>query len=261
MNTKTSPKRVLNIAARPDNESNGYIPVHWRLDGTDWQAIIHVRVPDTFNDRRVIAELCALNHLMNCGKPLFGVSRAPASSLTTVTAGAIRKAHRAETEKGEIIPFARFLFSSFCEGSLEVEKDIAWTSSLLLREEMRIDAATAKLEQAPLAALKSNVGLTRHAVARYQERVGASSVAKSISSMRRLMAHKDTVVLDVSEFKRNTGLTKYGKEAKFFIHRPTTTIFVVLPEQNGFVLATVYYEAPARKEAVYVCGRVEIRNR
>jgi hypothetical protein len=261
MSTKPYNKRTLNVAACLENEVDWYIPVHWRLDGADRQAVIYVNVPGSFNDRRVIAELCALNHLMNCGRPILGSSRAPASSLTTVTAGAIRKAHRAETEKGEIIPFARFLFSSFCEGALEVEKDIDWTSSLPVVEEMRIDAKPAKLEKLPLAALCDNVGITRHAVERYQERVGTVSVSNSISSLRRLMADLHTVAMPVSEYKRITGLGKYGKAAKFFIHRQSKTIFVVLPEWDGWVLATVYYEAPARKEAVYVGGRIEMRNR
>jgi len=261
MTTKTPQKRTLNIAALPGNDVDDYIPVHWRLDDADRQAIMYVSVPRSFNDRGVIAELCSLNHLMSGSRPIFGASRAPASSTTSVTSGAIRKAMRKETEKGEIVPFARFLFTAFCEGALEIDKDTSWASSLPVIAMLRIDARPAPLENLPMPALADNVGVTRHAIERYQERVGTGSVAKTLTSLRRLLADEQTVTLDVSDRKRFSSLVKYGKATKFFIHRPSKTIFVVVPEEGGWVLATVYYEEPARQEAVYVCGRVEMRNR
>ena len=103
------PKRCLHVAAC-EQTPDGYIPVHWRLDGRDRQGVIEVWVSSHYLERRAIAELCALNHLMNGPRPIYGNSRAPASSMTKVTTGCIRKLLRGKSDKGEIVPFARFLF-------------------------------------------------------------------------------------------------------------------------------------------------------
>jgi hypothetical protein len=245
----TPHQRILNVAALPEQTTDGYIPVHWRIDGAARQGIIHVRVPDRFDDRKVIAELCALNHLMTGARPIYGSSRAPASSLTTVTAGAIRKAHRKQTEKTEIIPFARFLFSSFCEGELKVDKNIAWATLLPISGEWRIEARPTTLEDFPLTAFNAVVSLTRHAVVRYQERSGARSVAHSISALRRLLADQQTIPMARAEYQRCAGLKKYGKAARCFIHSPSKMIFVVLREAEKWILATVYYLSYAKPQS------------
>lgn len=259
MTATTTHQRLLNIAGFLENTTDGYIPVHWRIDGAARQGIIHVRVPGRFDDRKVIAELCALNHLMTGPRPIFGSARAPASSLTTVTAGAIRKAHRKQTEKTEIIPFARFLFSAFCEGMLQVDKNVAWATVLPISGEWRIEAQPTTLEDFPLPAFNAVVSLTRHAVVRYQERSGARSVAHSISALRRLLADQQTIPLTRAEYQSCADLKKHGKTARCFIHPPSKMIFVVLSEAEKWVLATVYYRAPTRREAVYVGGRIEQR--
>lgn len=261
MDNTNSIRRTLHVAAVLDNSSNNYVPVHWRLDDGDRQGVIHVNMPEMIIERRVVAELCALNYLMTGTRPIFGNARAPATSITKVTAGAIRKLFRGETEKGEIVPFGRFLFFAFCEAALETDKNIEWTTKLPIVQEMRIEATPTRYEAVPLTAMKADVGITRHAVERYQERVGTTTVVNSIKSLRRLMADKKTVPAKISDFKRDSGLQKYGKLARFFVHGPSKTTLVVLPEEDGWVLVTVYYEPLPRKEAVYVNGRVEMRNR
>lgn len=261
MTAKTSNGRVLNVAGVLEGAVDNWIPVHWRLDQADRQGLIHVHVPREYNDRKVIAELCALRHLMSAGRPVFGASRAPSSALTTVTSGAIRKALRQGTDKGEIIPFARFLFFCFAESALEVEKDVAWTKELPVHEEYRLMASHSPWEMAPLTAANGFVAITRHAVERYQERVGTKSLAATLNGLKRALLDVKTEPLAVSEAKRINGLAKYGKEAKFFMNRNTKLIFVVLKEDGLLKLSTVYHEPAPLKEAVYAGGRVEYRYR
>lgn len=261
MTLKTTNGRVLNVAGLLDDAVDGWVPVHWRLDKADRQGLIHVFVPAQYSDRKVIAELCALRHLMSAGRPVYGASRAPSSALTTVTSGAIRKAFRQETEKGEIIPFARFLFFSFSESSLEVDKDISWAKELPVVEEFRLEASHSPWEMAPLTAANGFVAITRHAVERYQERVGTKTLANTLNGLKKALLDVRTEPLAVSEAKRISGLAKYGKEARFFMHRLTKLIFVVLQEDGMLKLSTVYHEPAPLKEAVYAGGRVEYRNR
>ena len=262
MKTKTnSTPRSLKLAVRPDKEQAQYIPVHWCVDEQSWQGIIYVSVPMSYGeDRPIIAEICAANHLMDPARPIFGNSRAPASAKVTMTCGAIKKLFRQETQRTTLIPFGRSLIFAFAESGIHIAKDSQWTETLPVNVEFRIEAKHTQWEQAFAECLQQNVGISVHAVERYEERLGAKSFYRAATSIQRLLASGETKPFSVSERKRQAALEKHGKEAILLKHNPTKTVFVITREEdNALSLVSVYCDDALRKEPVMVYGRIEMR--
>ena len=262
MKAKTNPiPRSLKLAVRPDKAQAQYIPVHWCVDEQSWQGIIYVSVPISYgDDRPIIAEICAANHLMDATRPIFGNTRAPASAKVTMTCGAIKKLFRQETQKTTLIPFGRALIFSFAESGIHITKDIQWTETLPVNVEFRIEARHTDWEQAFAECLKQKVGISRHAVERFQERIGAKSFYKAVTSIQRMLASGETSPIRVSERKRQAAMEKHGKEAILLKHHATKTVFVITrEEENALSLVSVYCDDVLKKEPVMVYGRIEMR--
>lgn len=253
--------RSLNVVVRQDLAHDDCIPVHWRLDQADRQGVVRVMVPDAFGvDRPVIAELCALNFLMSPPRPVFGGPRAPASATVSVSSGAIRKLMRKESCREALVPFGRFLFVAFSECDLKVDQAKSWTDTLPVSQEYRIEAAATNWERCDVQALKTVVGVSRHAIERYIERVGAKNVSSALSSIKRLLASSDTTLLPVGDRRKQKRLAVHGKSATTLMHGPSKTVFVLVPDGDDMVLASVYRDEVIReKQPVMVGGRIEYR--
>lgn len=253
--------RQLQIASMPAQEAKDYIPVHWRLDKTARQGIVNVRVDPALSDRHIIAELCALRYLI-VDRERFGSNSAPKGSVVTVTSGAIKKLRNKDSEKGGLVPYGRFLYLALDGAELTVDKVASWGATLPVHEIHWIDASFSFLEIAHAHALNCEISVSRHAIERYQERNGTASARKALHGIRRLLSNETTRRMSVSEAKRFKALLRHWKDAELLLHADSDTVFVIVPEGQGSVLATVIKDDSARRtEQVQVGGRIETRYR
>lgn len=249
---------------------NGVVDVEWRLDDSATKGIVRVTGITELADAHVIAELCALRYLV-CERTIFGNSIAPRGSRIEVSAGAIKKLWRMDTAKDHIVPYGRFLYPTFEDCSFEVKKN-ALLQSLPLREIPAsakgiqpietIEATYSNWIEVPCAALGNEpVGITRHALERYQERFNVKFVKTAIQSIKRLLASPTVCEISKGDLAQASSQIKSRKNGRYFLNTSAKILFVCVPEGSKWVIATAYGEPQYNnlKQAVYVGGRVEMR--
>lgn len=252
---------------------DGSVRVEFRQGDLPWKGVVNVIVPEGAEDTNAIAELCALRHLMQ-DRMMFGCTFAPRGTRICVTAGVIRKLLRMDSQKGHLVRYARFLFYTFdgCEMEVVKSSDLADLLPRMLpvdnsetefypAPEITITAEASQLTAAPFAVLGEQVGITRHAIERYQERYGTPYVRNAIARITKILASNEVREMTVSERSKFRAMQKHGTEGRAYLYPPSQTVFVVVPEEDMPVIATIYKLEPEAKQAVYVGGRIEMRRR
>lgn len=272
MNDAPAKKNSRRLRLQAGEIVEGVVPVEWRIDESLWKGVINVKVPSAAEDPQVIAELCALRHLVVV-RTIFGNPVAPAGAEIVISSGAIKKLWRQDTAKEHIVQYGRFLYATFEGCEMEVKKDRA-LSGLPVREiitegeEPRLDVDAIVAAPSPFPELKfralgdAKVGISRHALERYQERFDTKQVKSSMAGIRRMADSEQMIEIDKGERSRLKALIRHQTNARLFRYQPSKTILVLVPEATGWVLATVYREDESlTKQAVYAGGRIEFRNR
>jgi len=153
----------------------GQFNIYWR-NGHQVAGLITVSVHHSLADPDVIAELSALQWLL-CQRSVFGTTQNGKGLHLKVSAGAIRKAVRAESAgeggqfgKPHLKPYAQFLTSRFAGAILEVSKEPSWIPEGLPAGHARLSI------RKPLPNLVDIPGLgwvvvSKHAFDRFTERL------------------------------------------------------------------------------------------
>ena len=259
------------LAVRAGVKQDSMVRVEWRLDAGSWKGVINVQLTPGTEDGPAIAELCALRYLI-VERTIFGSDIAPRGTNIFVSAGAIRKLLRQETQKGHLVPYGRFMFASLEGCDIAVVKDDDFKD--LAYRVIDVDGTSTQAPEVSLSAVPSpwptlefkllnlGVGVTRHALERYQERFSTPYVRTAMNGLRKMLASDRIRELDKSETASIKARIKHHKAGRLFFYEPSQTTLVMVEEEGALVIATVYREEfDHLKEAVYVCGRVEIRNK
>ena len=272
MNGEQVKKTSRKLRVQAGEFIGGIIRVEWRIDDAHWKGVINVQMPDGMEDAQAIAELCALRHLV-VGRRVFGSDTASPGATIIVSAGAVKKLWRQDTAKGHIVPYGRFLYATFDGCEMDVKKDRA-LAALPVREfdleaqEPRADidnvvAAPSPFPEITFRALGGiPVGISRHALERYQERFSTRHVKTSMAGIRKIADSEQLTEIVKGERARIMAEIRHQTSAKLYMYQPSRTILVIVPEGPNWVLATVYREDETQsKQAVYAGGRIEFRNR
>lgn len=175
---KASARPIITVIARP-GVSPGCVAVRWRVgarlaDGriqAGKQGVVNVDLKLDVDDKPIIAELCALHHLL-VEREILGEGRAGNGLIIIVSAGAIKKLKQEKTAKKHLVPFGRFLMTRFREADLLVSPDASWI------EPVANPARTFEMEvtEPPMEVVSFHgigpVYVTQHVIKRFAQRHG-----------------------------------------------------------------------------------------
>jgi len=200
-------------------------------------------VQQNMQDAKIIAELYALQYLLEVKEVVGNNSAGHENTKLVVSLGAIRKLSRKDSDKENIAPYAKFLTTRFKGCPIEVGKDEKWLSS----EYVPLDEldASKPIDEKIIVNGVGEVLLTSHVVERYAER---NSIVKLGDAWRKLT--KIAASDKVREIEKNNPDTKLKyaikgrEEGRYFLHPIRDVVFVVAKNNNGeLALVTVYSSA------------------
>ncbi len=263
--------RKIRVQAGVVSEDNR-CTVEWRLDEVPWKGVLHVVLPDSVEDGPMIAELCALRHLV-VERTVFGAAIAPKNAMVIVSHGAIKKLMRQDSDKMHIIPYGRFLYAALDQCDIDVKKDRALTNlprKPILEGEVVVGEtpdAEIMAVPAPWPSLKFKlladevIGISRHAIERYKERFDTPYVNSALAGLKKILGSDAVRELEKSEAAEARAFLKHKVKGRIFYYSPSKTYFVLVQEAAGWVMATLYRDLEHTKirESVYANGRVELR--
>jgi hypothetical protein len=226
--------------------------IFWR-NGVQKQGQIQVTVTTAVDDREIIAELSAIQWLLE-HRSIFGVSQAGKGVCLTVSAGAIKKLARAAAKssdlresdltKQHLFPYARYLGTRFVGMQVVVSKEDDWIKP---RSESDVSELTV---DAPLPEILDIRGiglveLTAHALQQFAKRQGASDREEAWRLLRRVaesglerVDHGDASRKDDAERNRDAGEVWVNKETKW--------AFVIVRTGSRIAAVTAYATKQSR---------------
>ena len=265
--------RKIRVQAGVVTEDNR-CSVEWRVDEAQWKGVINVVLPKGVEDGPMIAELCALRHLV-VDRIVFGSPSVPKTAMVIVSHGAIKKLMRQDSAKTHIIPYGRFLYAAMDQCAFDVKKDRALADlprkPIFEGEELIGVTPDEEIQafEAPWPTLKfklladEEVGISRHAIERYKERFETPYVASALTGLRKILSSDSVRELDKSEEAKARALMKHKVKGRIFCYPLSETYFVLVKESGVWVMATIYRDEEHKrlKETVYANGRIEVRRK
>ncbi len=225
-------------------EGNGWV-VNWR-QGVQIQGIINVTIKSGVDDPEIVAELYALQWLLE-HRSLFGVSQAGKGLALTVSSGAIKKLAKAaekttdlrESQLGKphLFPFAKFLGVRFYGTQITVEKRCDWILP-------RADNDVVDLEvDGPLPSVIEVKGvgpaaLTSHAYDQFASRNATLNREEAWRMLRRLLGSLRPARF--SDERAESYRKKYGEKSCVMVHDETKWAFVIMDESPLPRIVTAY---------------------
>lgn len=222
-------------------ESPEHFIVHWTNNPTSPRAPLRVFVPTDREDRAIIAELYALQYLLEV-KEVLGNDQAGNKYIKLIVSfGAIRKLYKKESAKCALTGYAKFLTTRFKGCEIEVDKDERSFGSE--DPSQTLDASIPMPEQIRVYGL-GDVAVSSHVVERYAERmeVDPERLGQAWRALRKIASDGR-----VREIRKNRPAThaKYSKlgreEGRYFYH-PSRELMMVVANNMGRKpeLVTVY---------------------
>lgn len=220
--------------------------VYWR-NGVQNQGVVHVAVAAIVDDPEIVAELSALQWILE-HRSVFGVSQAGKGLCLTVSAGAIKKLAKAAEKRGglkdsllgkpHLFPYAKFLGTRFFGAEIQVAKDDSWLrpraqnniDELIIREPLpeTLDVKGVGLVELSGHALEQFVrrqaGVEREDMWRFLRRIASSGLRRANLDRERVFAQTE----------------RYGQAGQVWVHDETKWAFVIVPGETLPVIVTAY---------------------
>lgn len=214
----------------------------------------HIKVPLALLP--AIAELTAIKFLVD--------TRQLGTSIRAhdvyVTQESIKALMEKQAEESPLIPWGKQLYLYVGEGKLKVP-DEGWVKDAETDIE-RISVVNAEEVTWPKAAcrvMKTEVGISRHAVERFIERCGIKAdFWHAYQALAKWVDAKGTRIVPHDEVRKTNPGMRLTKNTVVLHHQTTDTALIVMKEPRGYVLVTVHSQY---QEFVptFVRGRVEYR--
>jgi len=234
---------VLKIHTYPTEQPDVFM-VRWTNSTVSPGGTIRVTVTHQIDDRHIVAELSAIQYLLEdrevLGKNLAGK---PTTHLI-VSQGAIKKLMHGRSGKEHLAPYANFLRTRFAGSKIEVDKDdrIFHEQSHDQVEDLVI--GTPKPETIMVNGI-GEVKVTRHVLEKLAMRLPGSE-NKEISSLWRKLKviAADKAVREVTrDRKLFAGIAYAGKgnkEGRYFLNPKLNMVMIVTSNTHGRQLVTAY---------------------
>ncbi|MEI7843874.1 MAG: hypothetical protein WCI39_12695 [Gallionellaceae bacterium] len=159
---------TLKTYTAPTLQANTFL-VFWTNNLISVKGVIKVRVTAGIEDREIVAELAAIQHLIEdkgvLGQGIVG----SATTQLIVSRGAIPKLHRRQSNKAHLAPYANFLTTRFAGCKISVEKDTQWLEGNVSNSAESLLVSGPHRETIYVAGL-GNVMVTQHVLDRFIDR-------------------------------------------------------------------------------------------
>lgn len=227
------------------SESPGVYRVYWTnttIIPMVQKGCIRVKVKSSDLDGGIIAELHAIQYLLEIDE-VVGENRAGDKNLTLIVSfGAIRKLSRMDSGKKELSDHSIFLTTRFNGCNIKVEKDDKWiiadsVPSITLDSDENIEE-TITVHQI------GKVWITAHAVEQYAERFGiVTSIGEAWRKLMKIAGDERLREVDLQSARTKLKYSLKGKEAGRYFYHPTQNIILVIVDDKKRgkpVLVTAY---------------------
>lgn len=238
--------QYLHVLAK--STTDGQFDVYWTNTTLETlRGIIRVKVP-AGEDRNIIAELHALQYLLEDEEVIGFNAVGNANIKLVVSSGAIKKLTRKASDKAHLIEHAKFLTTRFYGCKIEVEKSEKWIGCAPERaERVALDASTPHEETIVVNGLGA-VSVTSHVVERFAERLTEVrktnfTLGEAWRVLRDIAVESQVAEVDrTSEKMRIRYAIKGSQEGRYFVHPVRKWVFVCTkyPQQKRLALVTAY---------------------
>ena len=220
--------------------------VYWTNTAMAPKGILRIRVTATIEDRGIVAELVAIQHLLE-KKHVIGTNLSGNDGIKLiVSSGAIRKLHLRKSDKVHLVPYANFLTTRFAGCQLSVEKNIGWFDGFspeLIEDHL---VSGARRETIQITGI-GDVSVTQHVLDRFADRF----LAETPSGKTAQTAWKKLVELaaepSVCEVTRHSlwsgvnHMHQGRQEGRYFMNAKCRLVLVVTDNpREGKRLVTTY---------------------
>lgn len=244
---------MMILATCPKIVDENTVFVHWKV-GQKRGGCVRVTVPTVTENPALVAELCAIRHLM-LRQQVFNVLPMSGKGLALyVSTGAIRKLLQGTSNKKDAQPYATFLKPRFDGIEVKVvhESIDAYPHSQDNANHSEISASDPYFET-PYDAIEGpaigRVIVTAHAVEQYVKRSDVELIKHPWTSLVNRLMHEDLKVLDLPDNVVRHKERKYGKDnvVEAWGHENSLFGYLVVTDATGQrVLVTVYRRQPTR---------------
>ncbi len=232
----------LKVFTRPTDHPDTF-QVFWTNNPLRPGGVIDMTVLDQVDDKIVIAELRAIQYLLEergaLGDHVIGNS----NTRLTVSLGAIRKLKQGRSDKAHLVRYAEFLCTRFAGCQVFVDKDDrVFRNAPSEHAELTVSAPL--LETIHVHGF-GEVAVTRHVLERLAERLpadGSKDPARVWKHLERMTSDRS-----VHEVFRHSGAftrlayQKHGRdEGRYFLNPKMSMILVIADNARGRNLVTAY---------------------
>lgn len=235
------------LSTKPTITSNPKeVHVAWSI-GTNQKGFLRVNLPAVYTDAALIAELCAIRHLLLIAR-VFNVHTVDGKGIEVQSSsGAIKKLALGKSTKYEAIPYALFLRIRLTELSYSVSRsnsflpalsdpDVSWENLDVVTREFQVPYEPIK------CGVLGEVAITEHAIERYQERNDSGDMRSPLRSLLRRLNNENLVQLPLSQEIIDYKNRKYGSDNDIEVwgHYTSDVSFLLLNKDGHKVLLTVF---------------------
>ena len=215
--------------------------VYWTNTAMTPKGILRIRVTATIEDRSIVAELVALQHLLE-EKCVIGTNLSGNAGIKLiVSSGAIRKLNLRKSDKVHLVPYANFLTTRFAGCRLSVEKDARWFdgfSQEIIEDHLVSGARRETIQVTGLG----DVSVTQHVLDRFADRFLPETTpdkAAHTAWKKLVELAAEPSVCEVTRHSLWSGVNQ--KEGRYFLNTKRKLVLVVTDNpREGKRLVTTY---------------------
>ncbi len=244
---------MMILATCPQIVDDNTVFVHWKV-GLKRGGCLRVSVPFSTENPSLVAELCAIRHLL-LRQQVFNVLPMSGKGLSLyVSTGAIRKLLQGTSNKKDAQPYAAFLKPRFEGIDIKVVHesidDYPHSHDEANHNEI---SASEQYFASPYDPVEGpaigQVIITAHAVEQYVKRSGVELIKNPWASLAHRLMHEELKLLPLPENVIRHKERKYGKDnvVEAWGHENSLFGYLVITDETGQrLLVTVYRREPTR---------------
>lgn len=240
---------IIKTHSIPTDQPDTFL-VYWTNSLPHPRGVLKVRILPKIEDRRVAAELSAIQYLLEdkcvAGRHVIGNN----NTQLTCSMGAIRKLQRKGSDKAHLAPYANFLTTRFAGCPVNVENDGRWIEGFTDEPEELLIAAPRR-ESIRLAGL-GEVSITQHVLERFSDRILAQTGQThdaQVAWKKLREAVSDPSVREIA-IQKPWGAMKHASNGKqvgrYFLNARHNLVLVVTDNPGEGKRLVTTYQAPRK---------------
>ena len=228
---------IATVIAKETEDQNRFV-VYWK-SGVNRQGKVLVHIPIQIEDKRCVAELTAMQHIIE-ELDVIG-SEPPLKGLKlTFSVPAIKKVHLNKSEKRHLYPYAYFLTARFMAAAVDHSQDDSWIKP-------RADQYVSELqiEEPPGEWVHVNkigkVSITRHVIEKFAMRMNNIEPVEAWRALTKILSQARLEQVEVAEDRKVIDRERHFSEGIRLIDTLTKWCFVIATNKAGKqTIATAY---------------------